>query len=249
MREESTARASEFDNYAADYADHVNRALPPGFGEVDKYARIKVDRLVRAARAAFPGRGDLALLDAGCGVGLTDFYLKNHFAGITCFDVSSQSIEHAARRNPELRYASSADGVLPFGDGVFDMAFAICVFHHVPPDLRTDFLRDLHRVLKPGGLLVIGEHNPWNPLTRRVVANCEFDRDAILLTAPEGEGLAAAAGFCSVRTEYLLFLPFEWAPWAAIERHLLPALPLGAQYFVSARKAAPQTIRRVSRRA
>ena len=54
----------------------------------------------------------------------------------------------------------------------------------------------MRRVVRPGGLLCIIEHNPFNPLTRLAVVRCEFDRDAVLLPAlaPRAPIAAAAAG-------------------------------------------------------
>ena len=97
-------------------------------------------------------------------------------------DVSDSSIELARTRNPEIDYHHSADGKLPFESASFDVVFAICVWHHVPPDQWTTFISELSRVTVPNGLLLIYEHNPWNPLTRLVVSRCAFDEDAVLVS-------------------------------------------------------------------
>ena len=82
-------------------------------------------------------------------------------------------------------------------------------------------------------MVSLGEHNPWNPLTRLVVARCEFDHDAILLTAAEAGRRLRAAGLATMRARYILFFPWRGALWRRLERRLT-ALPLGAQYFVHA---------------
>ena len=55
------------------------------------------------------------------------------------------------------------------------------------------------RVLRPGGIAAIFEHNPLNPLTRRVVSNCVFDEDAVLLRRRRARGLLRQAGLVPVR--------------------------------------------------
>jgi hypothetical protein len=59
------------------------------------------------------------------------------------------------------------------------------VLHHVPPADREALLARVATKLAPGGKLVVFEHNPWNPLTRKVVAECAFDADAVLLPPTE----------------------------------------------------------------
>ncbi len=228
--------APEFDSYAEAYREHVSKALPPGVGGVDAFARVKVWHLVRAIDSVFPGRHSLEILDAGCGIGLTDRYLKAAFPNITGFDVSPKSVELAAQANPELSYFSEPSGRLPFQDGKFDVVFAICVVHHVPPVEWLNFFRQLHRVLKPGGHLAIYEHNPWNPATQWVVSRCEFDRDAVLLSSSKCRALAKEAGFFAPRTRNLLFLPLESEMWCSWESRLFSRLPIGAQYEFTARK-------------
>ena len=68
--------------------------------------------------------------------------------------------------------------------GSFDVVFAMCVWHHIPPNQWTNFISELSRVLSQEGLLLVYEHNPLNPLTRRVVSRCAFDKDAVLLSLP-----------------------------------------------------------------
>ena len=236
MKDSMNREMSSFDDYANVYAKHVTGALPAGFGDVDKYARIKVEHLVEEIRANVSNRRDVAILDAGCGVGLTDSILQEYFPNITGCDVSQKSVEIAALRNPELTYVHSPDGGLPFPDATFDVVFAICVVHHVPPDHWLKFFAEIRRVLVPGGLSAIYEHNPWNPLTRRVVANVEFDRDAVLLTASQCRELALSVGMVCPAKKYILFTPLESPAWVRFERAALSWMPLGAQYQATSRR-------------
>ena len=49
----------------------------------------------------------------------------------------------------------------------FDVVFSACVFHHIPHGEHLNWLQELHRITRPGGLIAIFEHNPLNPLTVR----------------------------------------------------------------------------------
>jgi ubiquinone/menaquinone biosynthesis C-methylase UbiE len=72
--------------------------------------------------------------------GLADQLLKAQLPHLVGVDVSSKSLDIARVRNPEIAYHCSADGRLPFANGSFDVLFAICVWHHVPPDQWATFL-------------------------------------------------------------------------------------------------------------
>ncbi|QKV20704.1 class I SAM-dependent methyltransferase [Oricola thermophila] len=171
----------------------------------------------------------LAYLDVGCGVGSFHPYVAGRFAQVSGCDVSGESIEKAKAANPEVAYQAYDGGRLPYGDRQFDVLTAICVVHHVPPSDWPDFFSELRRVLKPGGIACIIEHNPFNPLTRLAVARCPFDEDAVLLSPRRTRGLLAGAGFSALSTRQFLFLPWENRVAVAVER-ALARVPLGAQY-------------------
>jgi SAM-dependent methyltransferase len=142
-------------------------------------------------------------------------------------------IEAARTANPKVDYRVADGTQLPFEDGSFDLAFAVCVLHHVPPPDRPVFVAELARVTRPGGLAVVLEHNPLNPLTRLAVSRCEFDDDAILLGRRETRGRLRAVGLEPVEQRYIIFFPWRSAVLGRAERALAP-VPLGAQYYVAA---------------
>jgi hypothetical protein len=85
-------------------------------------------------------------------------------------------------------------------------------------------------VTRPGGIIVVFEHNPSNFLTRRAVANCIFDEGVMLLPHQETESLMLQAGFDVHPSLFILFFP----PFTKLLRcvdGLFSKLPLGAQYF------------------
>jgi ubiquinone/menaquinone biosynthesis C-methylase UbiE len=149
---------------------------------------------------------------------------------LSAADVSSACVEEARRRNPWVEYEVSRGTRLPYEDRTFDLVLTVCVLHHVPPADRLAFAGELRRVARPGGLVCVIEHNPFNPLTRLAVMRCAFDRDAVLLRAGRTERLLRAAGLRALETRFFLLLPTKRGPAPWLE-HRLRRVPLGAQYL------------------
>ena len=93
----------------------------------------------------------------------------------------------------------------------------------------------MYRVVKPSGLVIIAEHNPWNPLTQYVVRNSPLDENAKLLSHRESRKLLSSHGLGDVRTDFILLTPFEWK-WAAWLERLFSKAPFGAQYLAWGKK-------------
>jgi SAM-dependent methyltransferase len=226
---------AEFDGVGETYQAAVDEAISFAGQEHDFYLQAKARRLVELTRRRL-GPGRHAALDVGCGPGLFDRHVASEF-DLHGVDVSPAMVERAREANPEVEYAVSEPRRLPHGDGRFDLAFAVCVLHHVDRADRLPLVRELARVVRPGGLVSVFEHNPLNPLTRRVVRTCAFDEDVELLPRRELEALFGSAGLEEVSTHYLLFFPWRGRLFEAAER-LLTAVPLGAQYVVAGRRGA-----------
>ena len=227
---------SEFDRFADEYRD-IHRANIAVTGEAPEYfANYKVD-LVRATASAH-GLGVRRILDFGSGIGNSVPAFGRCFpaAGLTCADVSQRSLDLAASRFPDLEAGMKIAGSrVPAADRAFDLSFSACVFHHIAPEEHVAWLRELHRVTRPGGLLSVFEHNPLNPLTRHAVNTCPFDVNARLIGAGRLAGLCSQAGWQRPRVRYHLFFPRALAALRPLERWL-SLIPLGAQYSVTAER-------------
>jgi SAM-dependent methyltransferase len=125
---------------------------------------------------------------------------------------------------------------VPMKSGSVDFAYASCVFHHVHPSARGGVLREIWRVLKPGGYFFMIEHNLSNPLTRRLLQGCAMDADAQFFAPAEGERMLDEAGFESVASRHLVFSPAPSLPVFRSLESLFEKLPIGAQYATFGRK-------------
>lgn len=106
-----------------------------------------------------------SVVDIGCGTGRSISYVKTKlnrsgwkFFGI---DYSPACIKHARRQYGELGVNfSQHDGKwLPFPDKCFEYVVSSHVMEHIPAKDQLTFLQEIRRVLKPGGVAVIGEPN------------------------------------------------------------------------------------------
>jgi SAM-dependent methyltransferase len=155
--------------------------------------------------------------------------ISSLFKSVDGVDLSKESIARARTNNPSNRYKSYDGQTLPYENNSFDMALAICVMHHVPKKQWVNFLSEMTRVVSPGGLICLIEHNPINPATRLSVARCPFDADAVLLGSIDMRRRLRAAGLEGVSIRHFVFFPSNKPIFKRIERHL-HWLPLGAQY-------------------
>src|SRR3984957_6530870 len=217
-----------FDSSRSNYRDVVQSSidfagLPHSF-----FMRAKAD-LLRQLIASRLGPEMPAMLDVGCGVGSFHPLLRDVVGRLSGIDVSSTCIAQARDDNPNVDYRAF-DGInFPFDAASFDLVTAICVMHHVPPAEWAHFLNEMRRVVRPGGLICVIEHNPLNPLTRLAVSRCEFDRDAVLLGAGKARKLMEAGGLREIGARYFLLLPWEAKPARRVEG-ALSNVPFGAQY-------------------
>ena len=99
------------------------------------------------------GRRDLLALDCGCGTG-HNLRLLRRFGRAVGIDLTLSGLQYAVSQG-ERQVARASAGLLPFAAGVFDLVTSFDVIYSLPDEVERDALREMHRVLKPGGRLVL----------------------------------------------------------------------------------------------
>jgi ubiquinone/menaquinone biosynthesis C-methylase UbiE len=223
---------AEFDEVAQDYRAQHAHSTGVSVEALDYFATYKIEYVQQLWRER--GRRPRVIMDFGAGIGNALAPMHEAFpeAEIIALDVSRASLDLVdAQAIPRVR-TLAYDGLnIPLADASLDCVFIACVFHHIPAEHHVKLLKELRRVLRPDGMLVLFEHNPLNPMTRLAVARCEFDRDAVLIGAREMRRRLQAGGFIRTERRFCLFFPPMLALLRPLERYL-GWLPLGAQYHL-----------------
>ncbi|MYV64725.1 methyltransferase domain-containing protein [Streptomyces sp. SID2131] len=124
--------------------------------------RAMLGVLAEAVRADGEGR----VADLGCGPGHVTAHLDG--LGLSAFgvDASPAMIELARRAHPDLRFDVGSMAALDIADGALDGVLSRWSVIHVPPAELPAVLAEFHRVLAPGGHLLIafsGSEGPAHP--------------------------------------------------------------------------------------
>jgi len=116
------------------------------------FDRDCLDRLAREV-------GDLGpICDMGCGPGQIARYLHRTGVKTLGVDLSTKMVEEASRLNPEIHFHQGDMLSLPDEDNSWGGIAAFYCIIHIPREQIVDALREIIRVLKPGGLLLVTFH-------------------------------------------------------------------------------------------
>ena len=221
--------------FAADYERQVDGTIRFSGLRHELFLAAKARHLLALGERRGIAASTAAVLDVGCGVGALASLLEGRVGALHGVDVVSEAVAAARSRVPSAGFQVYDGERLPFPDGTFDIVFASCVVHHVPPPAWDRFVREMSRVARPGGIAVLFEHNPLHPLTRLAVSRCAFDRGAVLLGRRRAVRLLAGARLHAVESRYVLPFPWSGPRWERLEG-ALGRIPLGVQYYAAGRK-------------
>ena len=214
-----------FDEYINSYSTDLQKALGGLGGEAAYFARRKVQVLAKSLRGNPPS----VILDYGSGMGALIPHLREFFpdAQIWATDISKLSLEHLQKSYPYVR-VFAPDEIPP---NSCDVVVLSCVMHHIPTPSRKAVVGSIKQALKSGGSLCVFEHNPINPVTRKIVSNCIFDEGVELIQKRSLRTLISGiGGFTPQHAGYFLFFPPRLKAFTPLET-ILSWLPLGGQHF------------------
>jgi SAM-dependent methyltransferase len=239
---------SPFDSYAKSYENVHDQNLVPLGAESREFLNAKLNWCARFATKHIKPAPARTFLDYGCGTGRFGHEFYKYFDqcwGYVGVDSSAASIKEAQEQCALESCQRSHSNKSPVfvrldswnqSAAQYDFILSACVFHHIEPDRRQLVLRRLWDGLRKRGVIVIWEHNPWNPVTRRIVEDCPFDRDARLLSIAEMIRLwRETIDNGETGYQFVTFFPGMLRGLQPME-HLLAWLPLGGQWVFWAKK-------------
>lgn len=233
--------AKLFDKFSNNYKTLLDESLHITGFDTDYFATAKIRALARL----FPEfcQRPIRFLDFGCGNGslqnpITKFFPQAAYVGT---DLSNEMVQQA-------RDLNNGSGVVfefeseQWKQGGYDIIFVANVFHHIPHTDHLKILKELRSLLTHRGKFILWEHNPWNPFTRKIVKDCIFDKDAVLISPLKLKKLCKMTGFSQMRIVFTTFFPKSLRFMVPLEPWL-GWLPLGGQYILVGenpdQKAAP----------
>ncbi len=257
---------AEFDTFAKEYEQIHQKTISISGEESFYFTELKINLLADYFKKH--NSTPKSILDYGCGTGRAYYPIQKKFPQIQYYgvDPSQQSINVAIEAtksvakefsyhvtnntqnnnhshsnlnkttSPPVYTVLQSNQSLP----LTDCCMCAVVAHHIPPANHNETFQKIFDSLTPGGYLFLFEHNPHNPLTRKVVRDCPFDKDAILLKPSYAKKMLASCGFQIEKLQYYFFFPKSLSLLRPTEK-MLSKVPFGAQYFIVAKKPLTHT--------
>jgi SAM-dependent methyltransferase len=196
--------SSHFDSIAEVYDD----SLPAHV--VEHYLRKRTAYVVEHCPR---GKG----LDVGCGTGVLAGRLAADGYEMAGVDPSGGMLDVLRANTPAVAATEASGTALPFDEDSFDLVLTVAALHHIaePADVHQT-LREMVRVARPGGRIVVWDHNPRNPYWGRLMARVPQDTGEERLI-PEAEVLEGLrAGGAEIISSVQLGMVPDFTPPAAL---------------------------------
>ncbi len=180
---ESELEAS-YDLVAEYYADEF-------FGEL-KRKPFDCELLDEFAESA---RGEGRVCEIGCGPGQIARYLQDHGLKMQGIDLSEEMIKSARRLNPDISFEKGDMRKLTSVDSILDGIVCFYAIIHLKREEITGALKEMHRLLKPEGKLLVAFHGGQGELHRVEWYDKPVSIDVTLFETEEFSGYLKSAGF------------------------------------------------------
>jgi SAM-dependent methyltransferase len=146
MNDPTNSIRESYDRLAEEYARRIADEL-----QHKPLDRELLDRFAKQTRG-----GDVC--DMGCGPGHVARYLRDAGASVFGLDLSPGMLEQARKLNPDILFREGNMLSLDVADGTLAGVAAFYAIVNIPRQSLPGVFREIHRVLKSGGLLLVGFH-------------------------------------------------------------------------------------------
>jgi SAM-dependent methyltransferase len=183
--------AATYDGVAGAYAEQFLSEL--------EYKPFDRELLIRFSASVASGASGASatrpVCDIGCGPGHIGAFVAQQGLPVVGLDLSEGMVDEARRRFPSLSFSLGDMTALPQDDATLSGIVCFYALIHLPRVGVPVALREMHRVLVPGGPLLLSVHGGAGVLHATRMADQPADLHATLFSLTELTGLLTDAGF------------------------------------------------------
>ena len=162
------------------------------------------------------------IIELGCGAAQLARALVARFPSCEVSALEVDERQHAKNLlKPEARlhFLQAGAQAIPFSAEQFDLALMLKSLHHIPLDLLQQALGEVHRVLRPGGLLYVSE--PVFAGTHNEIMRLFHDEERVRAAALRAVQQAVASGAWEQVSELFFEVPVRYRDFAEFEQRLI----------------------------
>ena len=162
------------------------------------------------------------IIELGCGAAHLSRQLLQRYPASTVTGLEVDERQMAKNRlkpQERLHFVQAGAQAIPFADGSFDLALMLKSLHHVPLDLLDQALAEVHRVLRPQGLLYVSE--PVFAGALNEVMRLFHDEEVVRAAALAAVQRAVASGAWEQVDEIFFETPVHYRDFAEFEQRMI----------------------------
>lgn len=216
MEQSADKVAGVYDSISTEYAEVFSDELEKKPG--DQQMLQKFARRVGGSRPVW---------DLGCGPGQTTRYLKNLGVDVSGLDVSGRMTQRAKENHPDIHFQRGDILALDFEDNSIAAVLAFYAMVHFNNDQVRKALRNIYRVLKPGGVFLFTFHIGGGAIHLKEFCNRPIDIDFMFFSTDFMVGVLKECGFTDL--EVMERDPYPEVEYQSRRAYLFAAKPPGVK--------------------